>query len=327
MTARSLLFGVITFAGLAQAQSGGSYLQFDASAERVFLHHQAASAPPKRLPVLILHGATFPTQNAAGWKIDGISWMDDLSAVGYEVYGLDFLGFGRSVQKAPYAAHADELDRITLQLSAAVREIKRQQNAAQIHLIAHSAGTLIAGFYAQSHARELASLTLFGAPIPVAKSQLLDPSSNQDAATYFLMSANDQWLSFEDKVRASQLDQQMFAQWAQSYLSSDLTQLQRQPPSVRVPNTLAGILHIAKQSGVLPYNPANIQTPTLVIQGQWDQVTSPAVGRKLFDAIAAQHKSFVVMPKAGHRMHLEKRRLAFFARVRRFLAATEGAAP
>jgi hypothetical protein len=43
-------------------------------------------------PVLILHGATFPTGNAAAWKIDGHSWMDEIAEHRSDVYA-DFFRF------------------------------------------------------------------------------------------------------------------------------------------------------------------------------------------------------------------------------------------
>src|SRR6266702_2517620 len=60
------------------------------------MSHTGPTASRRGLPILILHGATFPSGNAAGWKIDGRSWMDELAATGYEVYALDFLGYGES---------------------------------------------------------------------------------------------------------------------------------------------------------------------------------------------------------------------------------------
>lgn len=45
----------------------------------------APTASRRGPPVLILQGATFPSGNAAGWKIDGRSWMDELASAGYDV--------------------------------------------------------------------------------------------------------------------------------------------------------------------------------------------------------------------------------------------------
>src|SRR4051812_1272757 len=60
------------------------------------MRFQRSSHPSHAEPVLILHGATFPSGNAAAWKIGGRSWMDEIADAGYDVYALDFLGYGAS---------------------------------------------------------------------------------------------------------------------------------------------------------------------------------------------------------------------------------------
>jgi pimeloyl-ACP methyl ester carboxylesterase len=46
--------------------------------------------------VLYLHGATFPSALSIAFRLGGVSWCDALCEAGYDVWGLDFLGFGRS---------------------------------------------------------------------------------------------------------------------------------------------------------------------------------------------------------------------------------------
>src|SRR2546430_17448315 len=66
---------------------------------QVFLRH----LPPTRSgpgtgkrPVLIIHGSTLPSGTSAAFRINGVSWMDDLAARGFDVWALDFLGYGSS---------------------------------------------------------------------------------------------------------------------------------------------------------------------------------------------------------------------------------------
>lgn len=56
--------------------------------------------------MLYVHGATFPSALSIAHRFDGYSWRDDLTAAGFHVWGMDFLGFGASdryaeMQKAP----------------------------------------------------------------------------------------------------------------------------------------------------------------------------------------------------------------------------------
>lgn len=46
--------------------------------------------------VVYVCGATFASEQAIGFRFDGRSWADELTAAGYEVWAFDFIGYGRS---------------------------------------------------------------------------------------------------------------------------------------------------------------------------------------------------------------------------------------
>src|SRR5215510_8642819 len=47
-------------------------------------------------PVLYVHGGTFPPALSIAHRFDGHSWRDALCQAGFDVWGLDFHGFGAS---------------------------------------------------------------------------------------------------------------------------------------------------------------------------------------------------------------------------------------
>src|SRR5215813_4690247 len=47
-------------------------------------------------PVLYVHGGTFPSALSIAYRFDGYSWRDALCEAGFDVWGLDFHGFGSS---------------------------------------------------------------------------------------------------------------------------------------------------------------------------------------------------------------------------------------
>src|SRR5476651_1562670 len=53
------------------------------------------AATPRRA-VLYVHGATFPSALSVAHRFDGRSWRDALCGAGFDVWGLDFYGFGHS---------------------------------------------------------------------------------------------------------------------------------------------------------------------------------------------------------------------------------------
>lgn len=286
------------------------------------LLHVPPSTSRRALPVLILHGATFPSGNAAAWKIQGKSWMDDLAAHGHDVYALDFLGYGQS-DKYPEMAADDpsgpalgNLSSMVSQVDRAMAAISARHPDAAVHLIAHSVGTLVAAGYAELHSSRVARLVLFGAPVPPPSRS----SGEVRRVRYVDVTADDQLNAFEPRVRDSgYLDPQMFSAWVATYLATDAKSATRQPASVRVPAGMGAALGELKRSGKLPYDPARITTPTLIVQGEWDALTSPSQGLWLFEQLASPIKRLVVLSRGGHRLHLEQNRWQLYQEVRTFL--------
>lgn len=294
----------------------------------VALHHLAPTAAgpgSHRPPVLFVHGATFPTALAAGYRFDGVSWMDELAADGFDVWGLDFLGYGRSDRYPDMAAPASDhpplgrADVASRQIAAAVAHILAASHAREVSIVAHSWGTLAAGHYAVDHPAQLDRLVLFG---PVAARQ--DPEPTDAELAWTLVTEADQHRRFSGYVPAGEppaMAPRHFASWGPAYLASDPSAATRTPPSVRVPAGPVADIGDA-WSGRLPYDPAKITAPTLIVRGAWDSVTRDADAAWLFDALrAARLRRDVKIDRATHVMHLERTRRQLYREVSSFLAA------
>jgi pimeloyl-ACP methyl ester carboxylesterase len=288
----------------------------------LYMLHVTSGRSGPGYPVLILHGATFPSGSSAAWKIGGRSWMDELANAGYDVYALDFLGYG-GADRYPEMAPDDpsgrplgDVQSMVDQVNRAVEQIGRVNGGTQLDLIAHSAGTFVAGRYAELHPERVARLVLFGAPAPT------EPRSSRPPLLlrHVQMSGNDELDGFEPKVRDSgRLDMKMFQDWVNAYLATDPAASQRQPPSVRVPTGMVAASANVKRLGQLPYEPSRVIVPTLVIVGDWDAVAPPTQGLWLFERLGAPLKRFVIVSRAGHRMQLEQSRFALYREVEAFL--------
>ena len=296
----------------------------------LFIRHESPTVSRKGLPVLILHGATFPSGNAAGWKIDGHSWMDELAAAGYDVYAFDFLGYGESdrypemsSESAAGAPLGDVASMVT-QVEAAVRYIRAARGVRTVNLVAHSAGTFVAARYTETHPQDVERLVLFGSPAPYDGPR----TTPEQPVRYVQVSREDQLDSFEPRVRESQqLDPSMFDSWASAYLATDPLSASRAPPSVRVPSGMIAALRQMRRSGQLPYEPDKINAPVLVIQGEWDATSPPAAGLWIYQHLASAVKRFVIISRAGHRAHLERNRWQLYREVESFLNANDGSEP
>jgi pimeloyl-ACP methyl ester carboxylesterase len=88
-----------------------------------------APSPGALRPVLYVHGATFPSALSVAHRFANGSWRDALVQAGFDVWALDFQGFGGSDRYVEMAAPADAAGPLLLavdavrQLEAAVRFI------------------------------------------------------------------------------------------------------------------------------------------------------------------------------------------------------------
>src|ERR1700710_959787 len=123
-----------------------------------------------RRAVLYVHGATFPSALSIAHRFDGRSWRDALCDAGFDVWALDFYGFGHSdrypemdrpaADNPPLCVAEDAAE----QLEAAIRFILGHQDIEKISLIAHSWGSMPLGLFAGAHSALVDRLVLF-API------------------------------------------------------------------------------------------------------------------------------------------------------------------
>jgi len=115
---------------------------------------ETAALSHSRRAVLYVHGATFPSALSIAYRFDGRSWRDSLCDAGFDVWGLDFYGFGHSdrypqmdeppANNAPLCVAEGAAE----QLEAAVRFILDYHTQDKISLISHSWGSMPLGRFA-----------------------------------------------------------------------------------------------------------------------------------------------------------------------------------
>ena len=260
-------------------------------------------------PVLYIHGATFPIALSVEHRFDGFSWADSLNAAGFDVWGLDFAGYG--------ASRGEDLPTVPAveQIAVAVTAILAETSYAQIVIIAHSWGSIPAGMFATTHPDKVTALILFG---PIAQR----PGSAGDALTgWRLITAEDQYRRFVEDVPAGEaqvLSRAHFDDWAPKWLATDPSHMERSPASVQVPchayNDLA-----AAWSGHLAYNPAHLAFPTLIIRGAWDSVCDTDDVAWFRDRVPAPLFHEATIARGTHLLHLEANRFALYAACEDFI--------
>jgi pimeloyl-ACP methyl ester carboxylesterase len=299
------------------------FLRFLPAAERTL--------QPRRA-VLYVHGATFPSALSIAHRFDGKSWRDALNDAGYDLWGLDFYGFGHSDRYPEMDQPASDHPPLCVaadaakQVGAAARFILAHQNIEKLSLISHSWGSMPSGIFAGAHPALVDRLVLFA---PIARRE---PRRYEKAPTFpawRIVTIEDQWNRFIEDVPAHEppvLSRVHFDEWSKRYLESDPESHTRDPAGVKTP--LGPFSEILKAwHGRLAYEPAPVRAPVAIIRGEWDGLIPDEDARWLFDAFThAPEKRDIKIGRGTHLMHLEAMRTALWRESISFLHGDEIAA-
>jgi pimeloyl-ACP methyl ester carboxylesterase len=286
---------------------------------------------PGRRAVIYVHGATFPTALSVAQRFDGRSWRDALCDAGFDVWGLDFLGFGNSDRYPQMAEPAEAHEPLglaqeaALQLAAAVRFILEHQGLQSLCVVSHSWGSMPVGLFAGEHPTLLDRIVLFA---PIARREPTRYLPLPTGPAWRVVTAEDQWSRFVEDVPPEEppvLSRVHFAEWAKRYLDTDPNSRTVDPPGVKVPS--GPVVEILRAwQGRLAYEPARVRAPLCIIRGSWDGLIPDADARWLFDAFSrATIKRDIKIGRGTHLMHLESMRCALWQETIGFLHGADSA--
>jgi pimeloyl-ACP methyl ester carboxylesterase len=293
----------------------------------IFLRFLPASeAPPwPGRSVLYVHGATFPSALSIAHRFDGISWRDALCRAGFDVWGLDFYGFGESdrypemnrpaLESPPLCVAQDA----AAQLGAAVRFILAHQGIEKLSLIAHSWGSMPASLFAGMRPALVDRLVLFA---PISRRDSRGAETTPALPAWRIVTPEDQWNRFVEDVPPHEppvLSSTHFDEWSRLYLDSDPEGRSRNPAGVKVP--MGSLSDIARAwQGQLAYDPASVRSPVAIIRGEWDSLLPDVDAQWLFSSFRqSPGKRDIKIGRGTHLMHLEVMRLALWRESINFL--------
>jgi heme-degrading monooxygenase HmoA/pimeloyl-ACP methyl ester carboxylesterase len=283
------------------------------------------------VPVIYVHGATFPAALAVGWGFaDGMSWAEDMVKAGYDPWGFDFVGYGRSsryseMKAAPVPGALGRSDLAANQLSAVVIRVRSETGSPRVVLLAHSWGTIVAARLAAEQPNVIDRLILFG---PILRREGGDASTIEQLTGWDLITPGAQLVRFREDVPKDEgelITDAMFAPWGAAYVETDPAAPIRNPPSVAVPNGPVADI-IAARGGVFPYDPSRITCPVSIIRGAWDsQVTDKDVVGFKKSLINCPSFTDAKLERGTHLMHLETGRARLWTAARNALAEAKRA--
>jgi pimeloyl-ACP methyl ester carboxylesterase/heme-degrading monooxygenase HmoA len=292
---------------------------------KVALLHMQPKTVVGNTPILFIHGSSFPSALAAGFRMNSYSWMDFLSDHNYESYALDFLGYGNSDRYPEMTGEKNvgqpvgrALD-VYKDIDSAVNYIIAKSGHHKIILIGHSWGGMVSGIYATKFPDKIEKLVLFSAITPRANSAKLEKVNTfYESMTPAVRVENMRNLTPGDN--ACQLEPEIYGKWQNEWLLSDHLQKSSKEKEIRFPAGPEQDINDLDFNQQF-YDPAKIISPTLLIRGEWDSHPSNEDEGRLFSRLVnTSNKKYVVIEKGTHVMHLEKSRTQLYDEVLNFIA-------
>ena len=291
---------------------------------RLGLIHEAPATSIGMTPVLFVHGASFPSALAAGFRMGGVSWMDHLASHNYDCYGLDFLGYGYSdrypdslfdPQTAEAPGRAREIYR---DIDSAVDYILKRTGSRKISIIAHSWGGSVAALYASKFSDKIESLVLFAPLTPRADKAPAEVINY----SYARMTPRERVEAMRNGTPAGEqcpLEAELSSDWQTQWFASDPRAALDEKGRVSFPTgALQDIDDLAR--GKSYYDASAITCRTLLIRGEWDALPADSDAKALMGQLrTAAVKQYVTVPKGTHVLHLEKNRQQLYNETLNFL--------
>ena len=290
-------------------------------------------AVPNDRVVLFIHGAGTPAEVSFDVQYQDYSWMEFLARAGFDVFGMDTTGYGRSTRPAPMndpcnlaraqqsafvpslisapcePSYPHQLTTIASDwndIDAVVNHIRTLRHADKLDLIAWSLGGPRAGGYASQHPDKVRALVLLAPAYNRAGRAEAPEKIPADGAAFNKQSLEDFDTNWERQVGcADQYERGAHdAVWS-AMLASD-----------PVGATWGTGVRRAPQTTVWGWSTAAVakmKMPTLMVSGANDKQVPPERVRDLYADLGSAEKVFVDLACSSHNAMWEKNHLLLFA--------------
>jgi pimeloyl-ACP methyl ester carboxylesterase len=245
-------------------------------------------------PIIVLcHGSATAGKESFDLQVPGkptYSLMDVLAQNGFDVFALDVRGFGRSTHPEGHMSTAEA----SQDLNAVVDYVLKLRNVKKVNLLAWSWGTQYGGMFVMSQPEKVAKYVSY------AQMHLNSPdiAKRRPRIDFFRQNA---YVSIPEPL------------WKPRFYSMA-------PPEVSDPEVVDAFAKVAAQVEVksptgpqldmvtiMPMlNPRLMPVPVMIIHGQYDDVADLDGLLPFFAQLPNPRKQYVVVPDAGHMMHLQK---------------------
>jgi len=275
---------------------------------RIFVWEKVSGSPAGKKVVMLAHGSATAGRESFDLQVPdkpSYSLMDRLAGEGFDVFALDTRGFGRSTRPDGQMTTAQARD----DLNAAVEYVLKMRGVSKLDLVAWSWGTQYGGMFVMDHPDKVNRYVSY------AQMHTNSPDVARRRARIAFFRDNPYIVIPE-------------AGWKTRFTSMTPAEV-TEPEVLNAFAKIATAIEVKSATGpqldlatALPMvNPRLITVPTMLIHGQYDDVADTEGLLPFFAQLPNPRKQYVVVPDAGHMMHLQKGHLLFQHAVIGFLTA------
>lgn len=290
----AVMFAVLAFAAPVAAQEvNGVEHWVENSGVKIYVWEKYADSPNDKPVVVLAHGSATAGRESFDLQVPGkpsYSLMDYLAHEGFDVFALDVRGFGRSTKPDGHMT-TQEASR---DLNAVVDYIIKLRGSQKVNLLGWSWGTQYGGMFVMGN-----------------------PQKVEKYASYAQMHINSPDISLRrpriEFFRETPYVSIPEANWKPRF--SSMTPASANDPDVVNAFARAAVqVEVKSPTGpqldmvtIMPMiNPRLMTTPTMIIHGEFDDVADLDGLLPFFRQLPNPYKRYVIIPNAGHMMHLQK---------------------
>jgi pimeloyl-ACP methyl ester carboxylesterase len=260
---------------------------------RLFIWEKCQGSPSDKPVVILAHGSATAGRESFDLQVPGepsYSLMDFLATEGFDVFALDIQGFGRSTHPEGHITTADASE----DLNAVVDYVLKLRGVQKVNLLSWSWGTQYGGMFIMAH-----------------------PQKTAKYASYAQMHVNSPDIAKRrpkiETFRKSPYANIPVAGWKGRFYS--MTPAEANDPAIIDSYAEAAArVEVRTPTGpqldmvtIMPMvNPRLLPVPTMIIHGEHDDVADIEGLLPFFTQLPNPYKRYVVIPDAGHMMHLQK---------------------
>jgi pimeloyl-ACP methyl ester carboxylesterase len=249
-------------------------------------------SPADKPVVVFAHGSGTAGRESFDLQVPGkpsYSLMDVLAREGFDVFAPDIRGFGRSTRPDGHMATQEA----SADLNAVVDSILKLRGSQQVHLLGWYWGTQYSGMFVMAHPEKVAKYVSY-AQMHVNSPDLARRRPRLDAfrQTPYLSIPEAGWKPrFTSMTPATATKPDVVEAFAKAAARVE----EKTPTGPQLDMvTLMPLL-----------NPRLMPVPTMLIHGEYDDVADLDGLLPFFQQLPNPYKRYVVIPNAGHMMHLQ----------------------